>query len=170
MMTEEQAKARFGVDFITMTDGGPQVRVRPGLVYAHVLPHSEVCMHMKVAGKVMAFKLIESVHKNEPWWQYSVQLLRDDGTCFSGTITTGEGGLYNDHSKSRQPEQFFYFYPEFLAPEPDQVERLHRLLDQLACSRHALCPCSHCQAKREEWAARQPALVGHLNDKDSEDA
>lgn len=170
MMTKEQAKARFGVDFLSMTEGGgPQVRARPGLVYAHTLPHSEVCCHMKVAGKVMYFKLIESVRAKEPWWQYSVQLLNDNGTCFSSAITTGEAGLYNDRSKERQPEQFFYFYPEFPPPAPGEEERLHKALESLVVNEFILCPCAHCQRKREEWAARQPPLVGHLNERDAED-
>ncbi len=53
-----------------------------------VMPHSEVCMHMQVAGREMAFALLHDG---------SVQLLNDDGSYFSIPITNGEAGIYEDH-------------------------------------------------------------------------
>jgi hypothetical protein len=47
------------------------------------LPYSEVCMHMRVAGKIM------SVHVQE----HGAQLVTGDGRPFSFPITHGEAGV-----------------------------------------------------------------------------
>ena len=52
-----------------------------------VLPHSEVCMHMRVAGKRMNVQVLS--HR-------SAQLLNDDGTPFSFPILAVEAGIYQD--------------------------------------------------------------------------
>jgi hypothetical protein len=57
---------------------------------AHVMPWSEVCVHMGVADKVMGFR-VEGTPNRE-----MVQLLTPDGTPFSFPITPGEAGLYRD--------------------------------------------------------------------------
>lgn len=59
------------------------------------MPHSEVCMHMQVAGKVM--------HAEIQPRGYSAQLFRLDGQMFSAPITTGEAGFYRDGDR-------FYYY------------------------------------------------------------
>lgn len=48
------------------------------------LPHSEVCVHMGVAGKVMEAARLRRGHM--------VQLFRADGGLFSAPITVGESG------------------------------------------------------------------------------
>jgi hypothetical protein len=63
---------------IYLTDGDV-VQVR--------LPYSEVCMHMKVADKVMGVRLVEG---------HMAQLLNRDGSPFSFPITAGEAGLHFD--------------------------------------------------------------------------
>jgi hypothetical protein len=63
------------------------------------MPHSEVCMHMRVAGREVLFTLLHDG---------SVQLIRNDGSHFSFPITNGEADVYEDddgyyfhsHSKS----------------------------------------------------------------------
>lgn len=60
------------------------------------LPFSEVCMHMRVAGKVMVGRLVNPRHP-------MVQLLADDGRLFSAPITMGEAGwgmTSSDHTLS----------------------------------------------------------------------
>ena len=51
------------------------------------LPWSEVCMHMRVAGKRMNVQVLS--HR-------SAQLLNDDGTPFSFPILAVEAGIYQD--------------------------------------------------------------------------
>lgn len=58
--------------------------VKPGDIVKVTLPFSEVCMHMRVAGDVMAVKVLE----------HGVQLLNDDGSNYSFPITHGEAGIY----------------------------------------------------------------------------
>lgn len=47
------------------------------------LPYSEVCMHMRVAGKTMMVSVRE----------HGAQLLNPDGSVFSFPITHGEAGI-----------------------------------------------------------------------------
>jgi hypothetical protein len=61
-------------------------RVAPGDVVTVELPHSEVCMHMQVAGKVMQVEVLER----------GAQILTDRGTPFSFPIGHGEAGFYTD--------------------------------------------------------------------------
>jgi hypothetical protein len=51
------------------------------------LPYSEVCVHMKVAGKRMKVKL------QTPW---QAQLFTMEGEPFSFPIAPGEAGIYSD--------------------------------------------------------------------------
>ncbi len=57
---------------------------RPGDEGAHVMPWSEVCMHLGVAEKHTRFRVLST----------GVQLLHNDGTRLSFAITHGEAGLY----------------------------------------------------------------------------
>lgn len=72
------------------------IRIKPGEYGRAKMPHSEVCIHMRVAGKEMDFLLID---KEYP----SVQLLNPDGSNFSGPITRGEAGIFED-------EEGYYYY------------------------------------------------------------
>jgi hypothetical protein len=73
-------------------DGYVIPRLASGLIIADevldvrkiVLPHSEVCMHMKVAGKRMVCGLLPGATM--------VQLYDEDGRHFSAPITAGEAG------------------------------------------------------------------------------
>lgn len=61
------------------------------------LPFSEVCMHMRVAGKTMTGRLVGTRYP-------MVQLLREGGGLFSAPITTGEAGWDrhgSDHTITR---------------------------------------------------------------------
>ena len=72
------------------------IRIHPGERGRKLMPHSEVCCHMRVAGKEMNFELLD---KEYP----SVQLFRDNGDYFSGPITYGEAGIFRD-------DNGFYYY------------------------------------------------------------
>jgi len=75
-----------------------QLFVRPGKRVRLELPHSEVCMHMQVAGKVMTVEYLDR--------QYPVaQLYYEDGKEFSAPITMGEAGFYWDQVNG------YYCYP-----------------------------------------------------------
>ncbi len=54
-----------------------------------ILPYSEVCMHMKVAGRAMWARIVR-----RPSGYPMAQLLNDDGSNFSFPITTSEAGMY----------------------------------------------------------------------------
>jgi hypothetical protein len=57
--------------------------VVPGDYVMLTLPHSEVCMHMRVAGTRMLARITE----------HGVQLLNSDGSPFSFPILHGEAGI-----------------------------------------------------------------------------
>jgi hypothetical protein len=61
--------------------------VVPGQKVEVELPHSEVCMHMRCAGK-RAF--VEVSDSRFP----SAQIFRKDGTKFSSPVLLGEAGVY----------------------------------------------------------------------------
>jgi len=73
--------------------------VRPGDRVRLELPHSEVCMHMRVAGRVMDVRMTEGRYP-------MAQLLNPDGSEFSFPIGTGEAGIFGDLDRG------FYCYPE----------------------------------------------------------
>jgi hypothetical protein len=64
--------------------------VRPGDRVRIELPYSEVCMHMRVAGRVMDVRMTDGRYP-------MAQLLNSDGSEFSFPITTGEAGIYGDY-------------------------------------------------------------------------
>lgn len=118
---EAAARKKYGRDFMEMTEHqGPQVRATPGRRYEKVMPYSEVCMHMRVAGTRMAFELSrrKAVSCGSEYWAESVQLYKPDGTPFSSGITPGEAGLYYVHDDGKlfhepdQPPGYHYFYPD----------------------------------------------------------
>ena len=72
-----------------MTDYSQKHYVKPGDRVQIGVAHSEVCMYMGVAGKVMTVELLDR--------QYPVaQLYQDNGRMFSAPITAGEAGFYWD--------------------------------------------------------------------------
>ncbi len=105
-------------------------RIKPGERGRAVMPFSEVCMHMRIAGSPMRFLLLQS-----PRGYVSVQLFEDGQPCgmceglghdvvgmyeltcvycegtgwrrFSSPITTGEAGVYSD-------DLGFYFYGDVI--------------------------------------------------------
>src|SRR5947199_4498884 len=68
--------------------GGSRVYLRVGDFVRVRLPHSEVCMHMQVAGKSMRVQLLQD-------GSYPVaQLITDSGLRFSSPILPGEAGIF----------------------------------------------------------------------------
>lgn len=68
------------------------------------LPYSEVCMHMKIAGKVHDVKILPTM----------AQVFRADDTPLSFPITHGEAGLY----RATEPGTFRY------TPATDRPEEI----------------------------------------------
>jgi hypothetical protein len=66
-----------------------KVYVQPGDVVRVELPHSEVCMHMRVAGQVRRVRITEDRYP-------AAQILNEDGSNFSFGIGLGEAGFYTD--------------------------------------------------------------------------
>jgi len=82
-----------------------RIDIRPGDTVTLELPYSEVCMHMRVAGRRMHVRLTDGAHP-------MAQLLSEDGSNFSLAITTGEAGIYRDADG-------FYAYVEASCTCPD---------------------------------------------------
>jgi hypothetical protein len=70
-----------------MAPKGNRIDVRPGDRVRLELPCSEVCMSMRVAGKVMTVVVTTGRYP-------MAQLIDGEGHEFSGPITTGEAGIY----------------------------------------------------------------------------
>lgn len=64
------------------------------------LPYSEVCMHMGVAGQVMTVLLTLG--------RYPMAQLIKGGRPFSFPVTTGEAGIFTEHSAGGSR---YYCYP-----------------------------------------------------------
>ena len=69
---------------------GSRVYLQAGDVIRLRLPWSEVCMHMRVAGKPMNVQIVVE------GTSAVAQLLTDDGSRFSSPILLGEAGIYTD--------------------------------------------------------------------------
>lgn len=74
--------------------------VQPGETVRMELSYSEACMHMEVAGTVMEVKLVANAFNPGACF---AQLYKD-GRKYSGPVTTGEAGFYQD-------EGGYYYYP-----------------------------------------------------------
>lgn len=60
------------------------------------LPHSEVCIHMGVAGKVRPVTLLANTRPDGTTSYPMAQIHNLDGTLFSFPITYGEAGIFRD--------------------------------------------------------------------------
>lgn len=60
-----------------------------------ILPHSEVCLHMRVAGKRAYVRLTTPKGRKQP---VRVQIYDKDKRTFSAPVLPGEGGFYCDHN------------------------------------------------------------------------
>lgn len=78
--------------------------VQPGEHVQMLISHSEVCMHMQVAGLVLEVELRDCGPSNNPDKNYHVAQLYRDGKEYSAPIGTGEAGFYNDGDG-------YYYYP-----------------------------------------------------------
>lgn len=70
--------------------------IKPGDRKTMTLPHSEVCMHMRVAGKPMRVELLNDAR--------CVQLYDMNDKPFSAPILACEAGIFTD-------ETGHYYYP-----------------------------------------------------------
>jgi hypothetical protein len=68
------------------------VRLTPGEVVMVELPHSEVCMYMRIAGAVHEVELIRESRSGLAM----AQILDRDRRPFGGAVTPGEAGIYSD--------------------------------------------------------------------------
>ena len=89
---------------IEMSKSMKSLKVKPVYVtqfniYTARMPHSEVCIHMGISDKLMAFKLLGN---------NTIQFLEPHSLFnFSSPVSTGEAGLFWDADKLQ-----YYFYPE----------------------------------------------------------
>ncbi len=83
-----------------------EVRIYPGQSGRKIMPHSEVCMSMKIANQPMYFRFdIVGYLNNGIDGIAKVQLFDDNNRNFSGPILASEAGIYKDHKG-------FYYYSE----------------------------------------------------------
>lgn len=78
-----------------------QQPLTPGDMAFVLLPHSEVCMHMRVADQYRWIRLLPGEYP-------MVQIYNADFSRFSAPITTGEAGVYTDRLYG------YYTYVPFL--------------------------------------------------------
>lgn len=71
----------------------PQKFVKPGDTVLAVLPHSEVCLHMRVAGRLAMLRMKGSEGSNRIT---SVQIHKLDGQPFSSAVLPGEAGVRSE--------------------------------------------------------------------------
>lgn len=64
-----------------------RIDVEVGETIMIVLPYSEVCMHMRVAGKALPVRILE----------HGAQIIDEDGGLCGAPVTWGEAGIYMDH-------------------------------------------------------------------------
>ncbi len=84
-----------------------KVYVEHGKVYRGEMPHSEVCMHLRVAGKPMLFRLVTD---------RLVQLLREDGSPYSAPILIFEGGILPEMCSNGPTGRLYAYGVEEAAP------------------------------------------------------
>jgi hypothetical protein len=70
--------------------------VETGDIIFHDMPHSEVCMHMRVAGHAMFVKVVAGAMGIT-----SAQLYDCQGNIFSAPITMGEAGFFFENGTRR---------------------------------------------------------------------
>jgi len=137
------------------------VRVNVGDVGEAVMPYSEVCMHMRVAGKKMGFKVLDN---------RMVQLMSlPDMKLFSAPITLGEAGIYEDN-------EGMYYYPNGLMEEkykngnhfasisPEAQKKVASMgLNRVAGNVY------ECPSTRDFWAVRGNKIVKLVADEAVDD-
>jgi hypothetical protein len=98
---------------MTMTYSDTPADVRVGDTVRVLLPASEVCMHLRVAGTIRAVRI-------EPGGQYGpyAQILNEHGGPFSLGILMSEAGFYHDPVRDAERDWYsgWYYYP----PEPER--------------------------------------------------
>lgn len=79
-----------------MEERGGQVFLEVGDAIRVRMPYSEVCSHMRVAGKPMTVQVVGDDYP-------MAQLFGDDGRPFSSPILLGEAGIYSDGQRHYVP-------------------------------------------------------------------
>lgn len=79
-------------------EGPKRVVLRPGDTVEKVLPYSEVCMHLRVAGKRLKVRLGLNGR--------TAQIYDADGKPYSFPVLAGEAGLHDNYDGT------FYCYPD----------------------------------------------------------
>jgi hypothetical protein len=96
-----------------MYDYSKQTYVEVGDKFETEMPYSEVCMSMRVAGKVMGVALVGSNAHGAVAQLYNPET----GHPYSAPILLGEAGVYQKGGR-------YYYYPPYV--EEDSVDRADR--------------------------------------------
>lgn len=86
-----------------------RVRVKVGEKIKVIMPWSEVCMHLNIAGKTMTCELLGR----------GVQLYDEEGNKFSFPITHGEAGFY-EGNQIGDAESWYYVERPQSQPESSE--------------------------------------------------
>lgn len=78
--------------------------VTPGVRVELILPHSEVYMHMRVAGKRAFVTLSDSEYP-------MAQISKKDGTPFSSPVLPGEAGVMHHANAERNEDHHYFMVP-----------------------------------------------------------
>lgn len=83
--------------------------IHPGEIAEIVLPHSEVCMHMRIAGETMMVELLCSGDSNplDTTQTYAAQIYDKRMNKFGAPVTIGEAGIFRSEGPTGP---HFYHY------------------------------------------------------------
>ena len=89
-------------DILRIAGRFPQVYLKPGDTVIVLLPHSEVCMHMKIAGKLARVRLIEDTDTLRPMAQIlEWNINPGNEACyweFTAPVLPGEAGIHQSEA------------------------------------------------------------------------
>lgn len=93
-----------------------RIPIEPGRRYRLIMPHSEVCIHMRMAdqlvGVVLESRYVPTAGGGGRWAE-SVRVVRRhfDRDWIGPTVTPGEAGIYTVHGEGGRPEYYTYIHP-----------------------------------------------------------
>lgn len=103
-------------EFLNQTVFYPKTYIKNvyGDYILNVMPHSEVCMHLRVAGRIMGVRIIGHTFTgtdNNVKYTPSAQLINPlNGKEHSFPISLGEAGIFSEQIKGLKKGCYRYYY------------------------------------------------------------
>jgi len=104
----------------------PRKDVKLGDYFLNVMPFSEVCMHLRVAGRIMGVKVICHTYTGTDKVNYtpSAQLINPlDGKEYSFPISLGEAGIFTEQIPGLKKGFYRYYY--YACPQIGPIGQEH---------------------------------------------